>query len=576
MAIVGAAFIVTWAAEAAEKDLPQSLAIGLVALIAVMPEYAIDAVFAWKGGKDPSYIPFATANMTGANRLLIGVGWPAVLFASWWSGGSREVRLTSENFTEFVTLLAATLYCFLLPIKGSLSILDAAVLISIFGFYAWRSSQAAHQEPELEGLAAIIGELPAAARRLTVLGMFLFSAFTIYVSAEPFAEGLLAAGRHWGIEEFLLVQWLAPLASEAPEFIVAIVFSLKGKAGVALRALLSSKVNQWTLLVGMLPLFFSASGRSLAPMPMNGRQVEELFLTAAQSLFGLVLLLNLRLSAVEAASLLILFLAQILFPSPAARYAFAGLYLFLALILFFAQRPRRLAIRTLIDSALGRVVASILMILAVSAAAGAQTPGRALFEAAGCRACHRVGEAGGNAGPDLTYVGFRRSRAWLDAWLEDPHAWKKDTLMPNFKLAPKTREAIVDFLVALKGEEYPPGRAPWDDPALFSDAAARGKVLYLRAGCVACHGPQGRGGHPNNNVAGDAIPALAGVAQTFTREELKSKISRGVLKPDRRDPAGPEPMVFMPAWGQTLKDADIDAVAAYLMTLGGGPKSAEW
>ena len=90
------------------------------------------------------------------------------------------------------------------------------------------------------------------ARRLLTAVFFLTSGFTIFIAAEPFAEGLLATGRTFGIEEFILVQWLAPLASESPEFIVAILFALKAQPGTSMGALLSSKVNQWTLLVGML------------------------------------------------------------------------------------------------------------------------------------------------------------------------------------------------------------------------------------------------------------------------------------------------------------------------------------
>ena len=73
-------------------------------------------------------------------------------------------------------------------------------------------------------------------------------------------RGLVASGRELGIDEFLLVQWLAPLASEAPEFIVAILFALRGNAYDAMGALISSKVNQWTLLVGSLPIAYLAGG----------------------------------------------------------------------------------------------------------------------------------------------------------------------------------------------------------------------------------------------------------------------------------------------------------------------------
>ena len=58
------------------------LVLKALALIAVLPEYAVDFAFAAKAGQDPEkYAPLALANMTGGNRLLIGVGWigfPAV------------------------------------------------------------------------------------------------------------------------------------------------------------------------------------------------------------------------------------------------------------------------------------------------------------------------------------------------------------------------------------------------------------------------------------------------------------------------------------------------------------------
>src|SRR5262245_4693039 len=91
-AIFGAAFMLSWAAELAQKDIPQALAIALLALIAVLPEYAVDMYFAWTAGKDPQYTSYAMANMTGANRLLIGVGWAAVVVTFWLKTGSRAIE----------------------------------------------------------------------------------------------------------------------------------------------------------------------------------------------------------------------------------------------------------------------------------------------------------------------------------------------------------------------------------------------------------------------------------------------------------------------------------------------------
>ncbi|MBI2862885.1 MAG: sodium:calcium antiporter, partial [Chloroflexi bacterium] len=73
VAIVGAAFLLSWAAEVAQLDFSQGLALALLALIAVLPEYMVDATFAWLAAEDPAYASYAIANMTGANRLLIGI-----------------------------------------------------------------------------------------------------------------------------------------------------------------------------------------------------------------------------------------------------------------------------------------------------------------------------------------------------------------------------------------------------------------------------------------------------------------------------------------------------------------------
>src|SRR5256885_11457972 len=97
VSIFGAAFLLSWAAELAQLDIPQALALAFLALIAVLPEYAVDIYFAWQAGKNPVYTAYATANMTGANRLLIGVGWAAVMIAFWLKSGVREMSLGRDR-----------------------------------------------------------------------------------------------------------------------------------------------------------------------------------------------------------------------------------------------------------------------------------------------------------------------------------------------------------------------------------------------------------------------------------------------------------------------------------------------
>ena len=130
-------------------------------------------------------------------------------------------------------------------------------------------------------------------------------------SAEPFAESIVASGRVLGIDEFLLIQWLAPLASEAPAVVIAVLFVLSGRAEGGLATMISDKINQWTLLVGMLPLAMSVGAGGVTALPLDARQHEEFFLTAAQSLFGVALLLRLRFSLLSAVALAALFSVQI-------------------------------------------------------------------------------------------------------------------------------------------------------------------------------------------------------------------------------------------------------------------------
>jgi cation:H+ antiporter len=341
VAIFGAAFMLSWAAELAQKDIPQALAIALLALIAVLPEYAVDMYFAWQAGKDPRYTAFAMANMTGANRLLIGVGWAAVVLTYFLKTGKKSIELEPGHKNEILYLGLATVYSFLIPIKGRLDMMDAVAFIAIFILYMRTASRAEHVEPELEGPPAMIEGWGERFRRLFTVLFFLYSGFTIFIAAEPFAEGLLATGRTFGIEEFILVQWLAPLASESPEFIVAILFALKAQPGTSMGALLSSKVNQWTLLIGMLPVVFMVSAGRLGPMEMDQRQIEEMFLTAAQSLFAVAILANLSFSLFEAGIIFLLFSTQLLFPDPQFRFYYSFLYIFLAIGLVVGKKDAR-------------------------------------------------------------------------------------------------------------------------------------------------------------------------------------------------------------------------------------------
>ncbi|MGW5721469.1 hypothetical protein ACWEVP_35200 [Amycolatopsis sp. NPDC003865] len=230
-------------------------------MVAILPEYAVDIFFAYSAGSRPEYAAFATANMTGANRLLIGVAWPLLVFAAIWALRRRArakagtpaeptgwlrggVTLAPHRRVELVFLAAATVYALVIPLTRQLAWYDTIVLGGLFGAYLWRIRGSAESEEELTGVAATVATQPRTRRRILVTLRFAAAAVVILAAAEPFGEALVDAGGELGIDRFLLVQWLAPIASEAPEVLVAITFALRGRADDGMGALLAAKLNQ--------------------------------------------------------------------------------------------------------------------------------------------------------------------------------------------------------------------------------------------------------------------------------------------------------------------------------------------
>ncbi|CAM5429410.1 sodium:proton exchanger [Leifsonia shinshuensis] len=351
-AIVAAAFALAWAGEAAELDISGGLAVGLLAVVAILPEYAIDLYFAFSAGSDPAQAAYAAANMTGSNRLLLGFGWPFLLLVAFLAQRALRarraadpdvlqrpfsIRLPRENRTELGLLLIASALTLIIPLTGRIDVALGVVLLALFVYYLVRVARTETGEPELIGVSRDLGALPKRARRVVVVAIFVLAAAVILALAEPFAHSLVSGGRALGIDDFLLVQWLAPLASEAPEFVIAILFVVRGRAATGLGILLASKVNQWTALVGTLPIAHALGGGGWA-LPLDGRQTEEFVLTAAQTLLGVAVLLSLRFSGRWAVALFVLFAATFVFPSTEARWLVAGGYALLAVVLAVARR----------------------------------------------------------------------------------------------------------------------------------------------------------------------------------------------------------------------------------------------
>ena len=347
-AMLLSAFVVAWGAEAAQFYVSQGLALALLAWIQVLPEFAVEAVIAWH--RD---VALMTANFTGAIRLLIGLGWPVIWMVFAVSHGRREagrrwpaIHLDEEHAIEVVGLVPPLLYFVLIIVKGSLGLWDAGILLALYLAYLTvlnRVPPREHEEVEDVGAVprAIIG-LPSAGRVTAIGAMFLAGGALLYVTAGPFLTSMIGLATLLGVSQFVFVQWMAPFLSEFPEFTSTTYWARsRGKAGMALMNLVSSNINQWTVLAAMIPLVYSLSfGRPMS-VPMGPHRLE-LLLTLLQSALGMTLLANLRLEAYEAAGMLALWCVQ--FALPTSRVVVTALYAgWLALeLVSTAWRPGRL------------------------------------------------------------------------------------------------------------------------------------------------------------------------------------------------------------------------------------------
>ncbi|WP_336330068.1 sodium:calcium antiporter [Haloarcula sp. CGMCC 1.2071] len=391
IAVLGASFLLAWGAETAEKDVPRSFAIAVLAVLAVAPEYAVDALYAWNAGAggatteacqqfSPAEIEagatslarachdanLAIANMTGANRILIGIGWAGIaVFTVWRAAKTRDpavqkrdgflrdaVQLDTDIATEISFLFLATMWAFLVPLGGGIGIFDTLFLVGLYVAYIGLvlKSDIEHSEHTV-GVPKYFQEWSLPWRPLVVLALFGYSGAMIFTAVEPFAHGLEEIGVANGIPEFFMIQWVAPLASESPELIVVAVLVNKARSTAGFNALISSKLNQWTLLIGTIAVVYSIALGGYGVLPFDARQGAEIWITAAQSFFALAILVNFEISIREAVALFALFISQVILEFALIRdlvvlpisshdllLAYTGMYLVIGMALFVQRR----------------------------------------------------------------------------------------------------------------------------------------------------------------------------------------------------------------------------------------------
>jgi cation:H+ antiporter len=318
--ILASAFVVAWGAEAAQFYMSQGLALALLAWIQVLPEFAVEAVIAWH--RD---VALMTANFTGALRLLTGLGWPMIwvmhAIAHRRRGGKRRfpaIALEPEHAAEVLGMTPPLLYFAWIVFKGSLDCRDSAVLLAMYaGYLALVQRIPPREHEEIDDVALVpraVLRFRPPLRSLAIVALFLAGGIALYFTAHPFLNSMIGLATLLGVSQFVFVQWVAPFLSEFPEFTTTFYWAQgRGKGGMALMNMVSSNINQWTVLAAMIPIVYSLSLGHVASVPMAEHRVE-LLLTLLQSALGMTLLANLRFQGYEALGLFALWFAQFMRP----------------------------------------------------------------------------------------------------------------------------------------------------------------------------------------------------------------------------------------------------------------------
>jgi len=347
--LIGASFMLAWAADAGETVFSGGLVLAAVALVGVLPEYTIEVHFAFV-----QEAGLVTANLTGATRLLLTGATALPLLVAFLAQRRGQtpppIRLSSHRRLELGILLVTVVFGAQVVVRGSLTVIDGAVLLAFYVLYARRVQGSPDEAPAVVGVAAGLLSLPPSYRRPAVAALIVGAGLVVVTIANPFTHALLASGSSLGIDPYLMIQSVVPAATEAPEVVVVAVLVANRRPAQGLALFLASSVSQWTLGLGSLPIAYMAGGGGIA-LPMAPREQLELALTSSVTLFVVAALATLRPERADAFLVAGVFAAQVVWPTAFVRFAATFILLVFAINLLASRRRE---VRPLLRAAFGR------------------------------------------------------------------------------------------------------------------------------------------------------------------------------------------------------------------------------
>ncbi len=195
-------------------------------------------------------------------------------------------------------------------------------------------------------------------------------------------------------------------------------------------------------------------------------------------------------------------------------------------------------------------------------AAGAHT-----FVQFACAQCH--GERGRGAisadVPALTTVGKALTVAQLSHIIDHGLGESKNPTKPYMPVWGEviSKTQVGDLVAYIRaGLPAVPDTQPVPIPQGQGPDVA-GAALYVRYGCINCHGPNGLGGVPNPLSPDKSIPPLSGGG--FRHDFPTDKAIADIIRSG--SVIGRAPIVSMPHWGGIIPAGDVQSLIAYLKTL---------
>lgn len=336
--IVAASLLISWGAETSQFIISQGLAVAIIAILQVLPEFFVEAVIAWSKN-----VSLMLANFTGSNRLLMGLGWPSIFFIYYYAHylkhrkkPARDIALKESHVLEVLALLFGCLYFIKILLTNKITLFDSFVFLAIFVYYFWALSKLPpeHEENMKDLLAPprlLAENKNKKLRSIYVLLLFVISGVTLVFVAHPFLKSMEHISIAMGISTFLFVQWVAPFLTEFPEKLTSYYWASRIKlAPMGLLNMISSSVNQWTLLIAMIPIVYSLSCRSIMSIPLDAHLNHEVLLTVIMTFYGVVCLSKFKLTRANAMVIFSLWLLQFLVSD--ARLYTAAAFLFFTVV----------------------------------------------------------------------------------------------------------------------------------------------------------------------------------------------------------------------------------------------------